>query len=270
MARRADRWLTTGQAAALCAVKPDTVLKWIKKGRLAATRTAGGHYRVDRQELDPLIAKSRVTADLSPMQLNTAEAPLRCWEYLGNQGLVSEECRGCVVYAVRAARCFLMADMDADVGHTREFCHDTCDECVYYRWVKGLLTNVLVITPDEDLVDRILGAESKSITLRVARSAYEASAIVQSFQAAFVIIDAELLAAGERELPDCLASDPRLPGVRILLAVPARASDDELHRIADEAGWSVIRKPFELAQLASVISETEVLARRSRHARSGI
>ena len=48
--------LTTGQAARLCSVTPDTVLKWIKKGRLRGVRTAGGHYRIERRLLDPLIA----------------------------------------------------------------------------------------------------------------------------------------------------------------------------------------------------------------------
>ena len=43
--------LTTGKAARLCSVKPDTVLKWIKKGVLPATRTIGGHYRVEEQDL---------------------------------------------------------------------------------------------------------------------------------------------------------------------------------------------------------------------------
>ncbi len=39
--------LTTGQAAKLCEVTPDTVLKWIRKGRLRGGRTAGGHFRIN-------------------------------------------------------------------------------------------------------------------------------------------------------------------------------------------------------------------------------
>ena len=45
---------TTGQAARLCSVTPDTVLKWIKAGRIEAQRTAGGHYRISPQELERL------------------------------------------------------------------------------------------------------------------------------------------------------------------------------------------------------------------------
>ena len=48
--------LTTGKAARMCSVKPDTVLKWIKKGVLPATRTMGGHYRVEEQDLLTVLA----------------------------------------------------------------------------------------------------------------------------------------------------------------------------------------------------------------------
>ena len=49
-------YFSTGQAAKLCAVTPDTVLKWIKRGRLRARRTPGGHYRISREDLDELRA----------------------------------------------------------------------------------------------------------------------------------------------------------------------------------------------------------------------
>lgn len=47
-------FISTGQAAKICAVTPDTVLKWIKGGRLNARRTPGGHYRIDRRDLQEL------------------------------------------------------------------------------------------------------------------------------------------------------------------------------------------------------------------------
>ncbi len=46
-----SRMLTTGQAAKICSVTPDTVLKWIHSGALPARRTAGGHHRIDEQDL---------------------------------------------------------------------------------------------------------------------------------------------------------------------------------------------------------------------------
>lgn len=44
-------WFTTGQIARHCHVTPETVANWIKRGRLKAGTTPGGHYRVYREEL---------------------------------------------------------------------------------------------------------------------------------------------------------------------------------------------------------------------------
>jgi excisionase family DNA binding protein len=62
-------------------VKPDTVLKWIKKGVLPATRTVGGHYRVEEQ--DRLQALSRDDGGESRTEETAlCSRPMRCWEYL--------------------------------------------------------------------------------------------------------------------------------------------------------------------------------------------
>ena len=52
--------LTTGEAAGLCSVKPDTVLKWIKKGQLRAAKTAGGHHRIEYRDLRYFLQAHRV------------------------------------------------------------------------------------------------------------------------------------------------------------------------------------------------------------------
>jgi excisionase family DNA binding protein len=48
-------FITTGQAASLCSVTPDTVLKWIKAGKIPASRTPGGHYRISRSDVEQFI-----------------------------------------------------------------------------------------------------------------------------------------------------------------------------------------------------------------------
>lgn len=45
------RRFTTGQIAQHCHVTPETVANWIKAGRLKASTTPGGHYRVTLDEL---------------------------------------------------------------------------------------------------------------------------------------------------------------------------------------------------------------------------
>ena len=46
--------LSTGQAAKLLSVSPDTVLKWVKKGRVFAQKTPGGHHRLRLEDVERL------------------------------------------------------------------------------------------------------------------------------------------------------------------------------------------------------------------------
>jgi len=253
MAARVSKseFLTTGEAAKFCSVTPDTVLKWIKKGRLNAVRTAGGHYRIQRRNIEPLVAPSHpAESHLQQPPASHAHCP-GCWEYLGECGAVRDNCRDCVVYQVRAARCFKMAGMEVDIGHVRQFCRGDCEDCVYYRRVNGLAANVLVITSDDELVDRLVGEEDKSIRLRFARNPYEASAAICDFRPAFAAIDMECVQTGGQTLVDSLAADPRIPGLRVILVTPSR------HRRRlpkSDLVLGVLEKPFGTGRLAATIN----------------
>ena len=54
-------YLTTFQVADLMSVTPDSVLKWIKSGKLEALRTPGGHYRIAKKDVETLLNKSEKT-----------------------------------------------------------------------------------------------------------------------------------------------------------------------------------------------------------------
>jgi excisionase family DNA binding protein len=41
-------FITSGEAAAIFDVEPDTALRWIKSGDIPAIRIPGGHYRINR------------------------------------------------------------------------------------------------------------------------------------------------------------------------------------------------------------------------------
>ena len=240
--------LTTGQAAKVCSVTPDTILKWIKKGRLNGVRTAGGHYRIHRQDIEPLIALP-LPAERQHSAAHARNMP--CWEYLGERGVIRDDCRDCVVYRGRAARCFKMAGMEADIGHVRQFCRGSCEDCVYYRRVNGLSTNVLVITPDEELVDLLADEADESVTLRFARNPYEASAAICEFRPAFAAIDMECIPTGGEELLDSLASDPRIPGLKIILVTPA----GRRRRLPkSDLIVGVLEKPLVTGRLAATIN----------------
>jgi excisionase family DNA binding protein len=250
MAQRELSLLTTGQAAKLCDVTPDTILKWIRKGHLRGARTAGGHYRISLQDLEPHIPPGRLESLGSETPICRPEK-LRCWEYLSDNGVIREECKKCVTYRVGADQCFQMADLGNAVGHARRFCRDSCEECEYYRRVQGLPTNVLVITSDAALLDRLSTEENRAITLRFAKNAYEASAIIQTFFPAFIVVDQDLL-LGDDGLLDYLANDPRLPGAKIILGVQHGTSGKE--DVQSEVVFSVIEKPFGSRRIATVVN----------------
>ena len=46
--------LSTGEAAELLRVTPQTVINWCKRGRLAYTVTGGGHRRIERADVAAL------------------------------------------------------------------------------------------------------------------------------------------------------------------------------------------------------------------------
>jgi excisionase family DNA binding protein len=252
-----DRLLTTGEAAQLCSVTPDTVLKWIKRGRLEALRTPGGHYRIDHRNIEPLVHPQLTSKETPPPPVECIPQPQRCWEYLSDRGVVREECRNCVVYRVRAAWCFQVLGLGSDVGHAKQFCGTSCEECAYYRRVRGWATNVLVITSDENLIGDLAGDQSESLALRFARNGYEASALIHGFRPAFVVVDEGLIEGSESRLLDWLANDPRVPGLKIILAAPggmgARSKED-----LETGVVSVIEKPFGTGRVLAAISAMPV------------
>ena len=52
-----ENFLTTGQAAKKLSVTPDTVLKWIKSGKLDAMKTPGGHNRILEGTVNKLVSE---------------------------------------------------------------------------------------------------------------------------------------------------------------------------------------------------------------------
>ena len=258
MKREDSSWLTTGQAAKLCSVTPDTILKWIRKGRLQGVRTAGGHYRVQRRDLEHLATPTDEAYRSQPERRSSNPNPLRCWEYLGDGGGVKENCKSCVVYRTRATRCFELAQLGIDNGHGREFCQTGCSDCIYYRRVKGLATNVLVITSDADLTKELTTDEIAGLDLRFAGNGYQASAMINEFRPAFVLVDRETTTGGGDDVLKCLAHDPRVPGLKVILAVAKGTPAQERQDLIKDHVVSAIEKPFGGRQIATVVNSFPV------------
>ena len=206
MAGNEGQLLTTGKAAELLGVTPDTVLRWIRKGRLTAHYTAGGHCRLRLQDLKRFMGVE--SRDLAPVPTEPPRLPLFCWEYLHPGGGIPEECKSCIVYLARVTWCFRLAEIGWEIGHSKRFCPTSCEECAYFRRVNQLATNVLVISSDRKLISSLTAEPSSSLSLRLACNPYAASAMIQDFRPGFVILDEDIW-RGESELVDCLATDPR-------------------------------------------------------------
>ena len=244
--------LTTGKAARLCSVQPDTVLKWIKKGRLPASRTAGGHYRVEEREL--LRVLSEESEDRAPEKDNSlCSRPMRCWEYMNNSP--GKECEQCAVYRVHASWCFRVVPLLKGAGHAARFCGSPCQECPYYRRVHGLPTNVLVITRDEPLIQDLAKRENENVQFRFARRGYDASAIISVFRPAYVVIDQAILESLGMALLDALVSDRRTAGARILMAVRKGVLGARVHNTAI---YATIEEPFSAEEIVAIVNRTPV------------
>lgn len=54
-------WMKTSEAALTCRVTAETVISWVKAGKLRAARTPGGHYRFDPAEVHALMNADPLT-----------------------------------------------------------------------------------------------------------------------------------------------------------------------------------------------------------------
>lgn len=243
--------LTTGKAARMCSVKPDTVLKWIKKGVLPATRTVGGHYRVEEQDLLQVLAPDE--AGQRPEDDSLCSRPMRCWEYMSNSP--GAECQDCVVYKTHASYCFRLVALMKGTGHARKFCSGICQECPYYRRVHGLPANVLVVSQDEGLIRELAKSKSDAVTFRFARRGYDASATISVWRPAFVIIDEAILENLGMTLLDALSADPRTRGTRMIVAVRRGAVGTHIH---NRAVYAFIEEPFEAEEVTAIVTRIPV------------
>jgi DNA-binding NtrC family response regulator len=152
--------------------------------------------------------------------------------------------------------CFELLGLGKEVGHTKLFCQNSCEDCAYYRRVKGLKINVLVVSQDEDLIGNLAGEESEDLALRFAHNSYEAAAAIHDFRPAFAVVDRDLIPDGGKELVACLSTDSRVPGLKIILAVAGAGR--RRRKESEKGAVDVLVKPFGLARVAEVVKRLPV------------
>jgi excisionase family DNA binding protein len=240
-------FLTTGQAAKLCSVTPDTVLKWIKQGLIPAHRTAGGHYRIRRQDIRQLEVHPRPANQESPERRRSFQY---CWEYNASEESPLPACKECVVFRTRAYRCYEVIKLDSEIGHSRKFCTVSCEECDYFQRVHLQDTNVLVISDNQVMAASLnREGEGAALNLQVADCEYTCSTMVEGFRPDYAIIDCSLGLERSRDFVKHLKEDPRIPYLRVILA----AQKEEFPQDCDREVFARIESPFDLKDIVECI-----------------
>lgn len=243
-------YLTTSEAAKLMAVSPDTVLKWVKAGKVESYRTLGGHFRIPAAALERLSGASSVSAPSSGSSADPPSSHQYCWEYLAAGGDIKAECRDCITFRSRARRCYELKDLPGEMGCLNLMCDTECTECEYYRLVSGQGLNVLIISDKRKLISGYDRRDKvKGLRLRFAATEYEAATVIQRFRPDFVVVDCAFGKKRTASVCDHLFSDIRIPVARIILSSKTRRIRDYCDR--EVFGW--IRKPFNIEQLQACI-----------------
>ena len=247
-----QEFLTTGQAAELCSVTRNAVFKWIQSGYLTAYRTAGGHHRIDKRELERFMNASR------PLPSKNTRAQKRsrrqyCWEYNGN-GKVRDACLNCAVYSLRAMRCYEVAKLAPEAPHSKLFCNERCEDCDYFKEMHGKTLNVLVVTNDRALAGSLLAeADGAGFNMEITDCEYSCSAIVDHFKPDFVIVDSLLGRQLSRQISQHIRKDPRIPYVRVVFA----DNKENFSRKCDREVFARILRPFNIKDIEECISMVE-------------
>ncbi len=253
-------YLSTGQAARLCSVTPDTVLKWIHSGRLQARRTAGGHNRIERGELERLLS----IASSRPAPAKTVAAADRaflfCWEYYG-KGRPTSNCVSCPVYQARALRCYEVVKLLGQGRGPRAFCRRGCTACDYYLKMHRQPLNVLVVTDDQELVRKLKQeAQPSDFRLAYADCEYTCSMMVHDFRPDYAVVDCSLGKGKSREITEHLLLDPRAPSVRVILA----GRGDEFPADCDRKVFARMVRPFGIGDIQQCIRSASAEIERNR------
>jgi excisionase family DNA binding protein len=244
--------LTTGQAATLCSVTRNTVFKWIQSGYLVARRTAGGHHRIDRRDLDRLMGSSELPPQTGD-QVGKHPRFQYCWEYNG-KGRTQDACLNCAIYLLRAMRCYEVAKLAPEVNHAKLFCSRRCEDCDYFNEMHGKKANVLVVTNDRFLTDDLLAhADEAKFNIEITDCEYSCSAIVNHFKPDFVIVDCNLGRQVSQQMSSHIMKDPRIPYVRVVLA----GTKDDFPHDCDREVFARMTRPFGVEGIAECINLTE-------------
>jgi excisionase family DNA binding protein len=238
---------TTTQAAKLLSVSADTVLKWVKAGKIPSYKTPGGHNRIPADAVEALLP-----GDASGAADDTAVRTYdHCWDFYAGHHGVLDECKECVAYRSGAHRCYEMRSIPEEFGHLRLFCQTSCEECEFYQLTHAReRRRVLVVSRRETWLARLVDeAEDSNLGLETADSEYACGVVIETYRPDFIVLDSSFGTSRTREICRHLNEDARIPFTRIILTSRTARWADECEQ--EVCGW--IAKPFTVDQLGAFI-----------------
>jgi len=243
--------ISTGKAASLLSVTPDSVLKWIKAGKIPATRTPGGHFRIKRSDIIPQ-SHQEPSVEKAPNNNNKFQY---CWQYNSKTGEINQSCLQCIAFQAKAFRCYEMRHLPT--GHLKSFCTISCEECDYYKIVHRQRPNVLFVT-DQDSLRESLEDKEKNVdfNIRFTDCEYSCSMMIESYRPDYISIDCSLGRKRAMDFANQLIVDPRIPFVRVILVGDCR----EFPKECDKEVFAFIERPVRIDVLQKLIHSLSQLS----------
>lgn len=240
-------YFTTGETASHCGVTPNAVFKWVQEGRILADRTPGGHYRISRESLmDFLKSRHIKKPGIGPKKLFQY-----CWEFHARFGKIQENCRKCVVYRSRAARCYELIEYAQEIGHFKLFCVNSCDDCDYYDMVHAEKISLLIISSREE-IRSIIQSRSREFgwSIRFTDNEYHCSRIIESYRPDYIIFDCDNKLPCKIEFVKNLGADLRIPMSRLIII----GNPEKCGRECTELVSGFMQSPFDVEKMLKLIN----------------
>jgi len=243
--------LTTTQVARILSVSPDTVLKWVKAGKIQSFRTLGGHFRIPMEALETL-SGDKTMAKIPEAELQRISTYQYCWEYLSQGGEIKPECHECITYRSRSRRCYELRDLPEGLGCLRLYCKSDCNDCDYYKMVSEQGFNVLVLSDSSKIIRDYDEMDGNGLHIRFVSSEYECAMIIEKFRPDFIVVDCTFGRKRTETVCRSLFNDSRIPVVRLILSSKVK----KLSEYCDKEVFGWIKKPFTVQQLRDCIEGT--------------
>lgn len=239
--------LSTGEAAKICSVTPNTVLKWIYSGKLPARRTAGGHYRILEEDIQNLNG----TPGDKGFDRET-QVPY-CWEFHAENSGIRQSCCECTIYKGRALRCYELRSLFKNGNAHQTYCVQECDNCEYFLSTADKPTvRILIITDDFDLTIQVSDMlDPDRYEVRFGRTLAECTTTIYRHDPHVLFLDMDLQAEDPRELLHNITEESNsFAGKIILTATQKKKSQPK---------YTFLQKPFAKNAMLSILAEISPL-----------